>query len=309
MPKKTAPLPPREERLRHQGKMLDEIMRHKRDEVLKRAAAMPLASLRALAETAPAPLDFAAALRQPGVSLIAEVKKASPSRGLLCRDFDPARLAQAYAQGGAAAISVLTDARFFQGQLEHLTTVKETVTTGKKATGGAPATNHPIPSGRFPVTQSPSVPVLRKDFIYDPYQIVEARVAGADAVLLIVAVLGDNELKRLLAETRSYGMEALVEVHDEGEVERALKAGAQVIGVNNRDLRTFAVDLAVTARLRPLVPAECVLVSESGIHTPADVRRLKEMGVDAMLVGESLVTARPEERLGKVRELVRAGGR
>ena len=286
--KKSAPLPPREERLRHQGKMLDEIMRHKRDEVPKRAAMMPLASLRALAETAPAPLDFAAALRRPGVSLIAEVKKASPSRGLLCRDFDPARLAQVYAQGGAAAISVLTDARFFQGHLEHLTTVKNTVTQ----------------SPSHPVTPPP---VLRKDFIYDPYQIVEARVAGADALLLIVAVLGDNELKRLLAQTRSYGMEALVEVHDEDEVARALKAGARVIGVNNRDLRTFAVDIAVTARLRPLIPAECVLVSESGIHTPADVRRLKEMGVDAMLVGESLVTARPEDRLGKVRELVRAG--
>lgn len=302
MPKKTAPLPPREERLRYQGKMLDEIMRHKREEVPKRAAMMPLASLRALAETAPAPLDFAAALRQPGVSLIAEVKKASPSRGLLCRDFDPARLAQVYAEGGAAAISVLTDARFFQGQLEYLTTVKETVERGR---GGERETFALSPS--HPLTPSPIPPVLRKDFIYDPYQIVEARVAGADALLLIVAVLGDNELKRLLEETRRYGMEALVEVHDEAEVERALKAGARVIGVNNRDLRTFNVDIATTARLRPLVPADCVLVSESGIHTPADVRRLKDLGVDAMLVGESLVTARPEERLAKVRELVRAG--
>ncbi len=305
MPKKNAPLPPREERLRHQGKMLDEIMRHKRDEVLKRQGQMPLATLRALAETAPAPLDFAAALRQPGVSLVAEVKKASPSRGLLCRDFDPARLAQVYTQGGAAAISVLTDARFFQGQLEYLTTVKETVTKEREAkerkeTRSAHAAN-------LPVYQSTTPPILRKDFIYDPYQVVEARVAGADALLLIVAVLGDNELKRLLAETRSYGMEALVEVHDEGEVERALKAGARVIGVNNRDLRTFAVDIATTARLRPLIPADCVLVSESGIHAPADVRRLKDLGVDAMLVGESLVAARPEDRLAKVRELVRAG--
>jgi len=303
--KKIYPLPPREERLRYQGKMLDEIMRHKRDEVAKRQAMIPVASLRALAETAPDPLDFAAALRAPGVSLIAEVKKASPSRGLLCRDFDPARLAQVYAQGGAAAISVLTDARFFQGQLEYLTTVKETVNTEgekkeRKETGGARTTSLPIPQSTIP-------PILRKDFIYDPYQIVEARVAGADALLLIVAVLGDNELRSLLAETRRYGMEALVEVHDEGEVERALKAGARVIGVNNRDLRTFAVDLATTARLRPLIPAECIVASESGIHDAADVRRLKEMGVDAMLVGESLVTARPEERLGKVRELVRAG--
>ena len=308
MPKKNAPLPPREERLRHQGKMLDEIMRHKRDEVAKRQGTIPAASLRALAETAPDPLDFAAALRQPGVSLIAEVKKASPSRGLLCRDFDPARLAQVYVQGGAAAISVLTDARFFQGQLEYLTMVKETVTRERetkerKETRGAHATNLPAAAAY----QSTIPPILRKDFIYDPYQIVEARVAGADALLLIVAVLGDNELRRLLEETRRYGMEALVEVHDEAEVERALAAGAQVIGVNNRDLRTFDVDIATTERLRPLIPADRVLVSESGIHTAADVRRLKEMGVDAMLVGESLVAARPEERLGKVRELARAG--
>lgn len=278
------------DRLKHQGKMLDEIMAWKREEVPARQKTMPLATLRALAATVPDPLDFAAALRRPGVSLIAEVKKASPSRGLLCRDFDPASLAQVYVQGGAAAISVLTDARFFQGQLEYLTTVKETVTS-------------------LPISQSTHVPVLRKDFIYDPYQIVEARVAGADGLLLIVAVLSDNELKRLLEETRRYGMEALVEVHDEGEVERALKAGARVIGVNNRDLRTFAVDIATTARLRPLIPADCVLVSESGIHTPADVRRLKDLGVDAMLVGESLVSTKPEERLAKVREMARAGRR
>ena len=304
MPSKK-PLPAREVRLRHQGKMLDEIMRHKREEVPKRMATISITGLRALAMTVPDARDFAAALRQPGVSLIAEVKKASPSRGLLCRDFDPATLASTYARGGAAAISVLTDARFFQGQLEYLTTVKETV-SGKREkketreTDGAAATN-------LPISQSTNLPVLRKDFIYDPYQVVEARVAGADALLLIAAVLGDNELRSLLAETRRYGMEALVEVHDEAEVERALAAGAQVIGVNNRDLRTFAVDLATTERLRPLIPADRVLVSESGIHNAADVHRLKEIGVDAMLVGESLVAARPEERLGKVRELARAG--
>ena len=312
MPSKK-PLPAREVRLRHQGKMLDEIMRHKREEVPKRMATISITGLRALAMTVPDALDFAAALRQPGVSLIAEVKKASPSRGLLCRDFDPATLASTYARGGAAAISVLTDARFFQGQLEYLTTVKETVTGARerretRETTSAAATNIPISqSTNLPIYQSTNLPVLRKDFIYDPYQVIEARVAGADALLLIAAVLGDNELRSLLAETRRYGMEALVEVHDEAEVERALAAGAQVIGVNNRDLRTFDVDIATTERLRPLIPADRVLVSESGIHTPADVRRLKEMGVDAMLVGESLVAARPEERLGKVRELARAG--
>ena len=304
MPSKK-PLPAREVRLRHQGKMLDEIMRHKREEVPKRMATVSLTGLRALAETVPDALDFAAALRQPGVSLIAEVKKASPSRGLLCRDFDPALLASVYARGGAAAISVLTDARFFQGQLEYLTTVKETV-AGEMEKKEKRVRNE-TQSTNLPVSQSTIPPVLRKDFIYDPYQIVEARVAGADALLLIVAVLGDNELRSLLAETRRYGMEALVEVHDEEEVERALQAGAQVIGVNNRDLRTFDVDLATTERLRPLIPSNRVLVSESGIHGPDDVRRLAAMGVDAMLVGESLVAARPEERLGKVRELARAG--
>ncbi|MCB9154490.1 MAG: indole-3-glycerol phosphate synthase TrpC [Caldilineae bacterium] len=282
--------------------MLDEIMRHKREELPKRMALVPITNLRALAMTIPDPVDFAAALRRPGVSLIAEVKKASPSRGLLCRDFDPAMLASTYARGGAAAISVLTDARYFQGQLEYLTTVKETVVGARETRDNKGGT-----ATKVPVSQSTNVPVLRKDFIYDPYQVVEARVAGADALLLITAVLGDNELRNLLAETRRYGMEALVEVHDEVEVERALAAGAQVIGVNNRDLRTFTVDIATTERLRPLIPTDRVLVSESGIHTPADVRRLQGMGVDAMLVGESLVVAKPEERLGKVRELARAG--
>lgn len=280
------PLPPREERLRHQGKMLDEIMRHKRDEVARRENAVPVADLRALASLAPDPVDFAAALSGSGVKLIAEVKRASPSRGLLCRDFDPAQLASVYAQGGAAAISVLTDARFFQGQPEHVSEVKEVLLMRR---------------------DTARIPVLRKDFIFDPYQIVEARVIGADALLLIAAVLGDQDLKRLLAETRRYGMEALVEVHDESEAARAVKLGARVIGVNNRDLRTFAVNLGVTERLRPLIPADRVLVSESGIHTPADVQRLAGLGVQAMLVGESLVTAKPEDRLDKVRSLARAG--
>jgi indole-3-glycerol phosphate synthase len=297
-----------EERLRHRGKMLDEIMAWKREELPARQAAMPLTSLRALAATAPDPVDFAAALAAPGVSLIAEIKRASPSRGLLCKDFDPARLARTYADGGAAAISVLTDSRFFQGQLEHLTTVKETL-AGTRSDKPAPpkARQTTTQSTHLPPSPSTTLPVLRKDFIYDPYQVLEARVAGADALLLIVAVLGDHDLKRLLDETRRHGMEALVEVHDEIEVERALAAGAHVIGVNNRDLRTFAIDLQTTARLRPLIPSDRLVVAESGIHTPDDVRRLAGMGVDAMLVGESLVAAKPEERLRKVKELVRAG--
>lgn len=287
-----APSPSHQDRLKHQGRMLDEIMRFKRAELPKRQAEIPLADLRALAMTVPDPLDFAAALRQPGVSLVAEVKKASPSRGLLCPDFDPAQLARTYAEGGAAAISVLTDSRFFQGQLEHLTTVKETL-------------RRPGPAARG--TSHRPIPVLRKDFIFDPYQVVEARVAGADALLLIVAALGDNDLRQLLRETRQHGMEALVEVHDEGEIARALAAGARVIGINNRDLRTFVVDLDTTTRLRSLIPHDCIVVSESGIHTPDDVRRLAALQVDAMLVGESLVAARPEQRLGQVKKLARAG--
>ena len=272
------------QRLRAQGKLLDEIMAWKRQEVAKVKRERPLATLRALAATVPKPLDFAGALRAPGVSLIAEVKRASPSRGLLCHDFDPERLARTYVTHGAAAISVLTDARFFQGKLEHLTQVKETV-----------------------VAQGRPVPVLRKDFIFDPYQVWEARVAGADAILLIVAVLGERDLRDLLAETRRLGMEALVEVHNEQELARALTAGARIIGINNRDLRTFTVDLGVTERLRPLVPPDIVVVSESGIHTPEDVKRLAALGVDAILVGEAFVRAKPEQRGPKVRAFVEAG--
>ncbi len=255
---------------------LDRIMAWKRQEVPRRKREVPLSVLRARAALAPPPRDFAAALRrQPGgrPRLIAEVKRASPSKGLLTHDFDAVRLATAYAAGGAAAISVLTDARFFQGNLEHLAAVRQAV----------------------------PLPVLRKDFIFDPYQVVEARAAGADAVLLIVAVLGDADLKNLLAETKRWGMAALVEVHDEAEVKRALAAGAQTVGVNNRDLRDFSVNLEITARLRPLIPPEVILVSESGIHDASDVARVAAMGVDAILVGEALVRAK--DVAAKVREL------
>ncbi len=272
------------QRLRAQGKLLDEIMAWKREELEKRKQEQPIASLRALAATAPAPWDFVAALRAPGISLIAEVKRASPSRGLLSHHFDPVELAQIYVRNGARAISVITDARFFQGKLEYLTQVKETL-----------------------VQMGVQVPVLRKDFIFDPYQVWEARVAGADAVLLIVAVLSDKLLRELLQLTRRLGMEALVEVHNEQELARAITAGARVIGINNRDLRTFEVDLRVTERLRPLIPPDILVVSESGIHTAEDVRRLAALQVDAILVGESLVRADPADRPQRVRELVMAG--
>ena len=194
------------------------------------------------------------------------------------------QLALTYAKGGASAISCLTDERFFQGKLEYLTSIKETFRQ-----------------------RGIKLPVLRKDFIYDPYQILEARVAGADAILLIMAVLGDHEYRDLLAYTHELGMRALVEVHDEREVERALRQNPRVIGVNNRDLRDFSVDLNTTARLRALIPDDALVVSESGIRGTEDVRALKEMGADAMLVGESLVKLSQKERERKLAELVKAG--
>ncbi len=279
----------RSQRLKAQGLLLDDIMRWKRQEVPRRKQEMPEATLRSLTTFTPPAADFAAALAQPGVSLIAEVKRASPSKGLLCRDFDAVQLALTYAQGGAAAISCLTDERFFQGKLEFLTAIKEAFRARKI-----------------------TVPVLRKDFIFDPYQVLEARVAGADAILLIMAVLSDTEYRVLSDATHELGMQALVEVHDEAEVERALKLNGQmprVLGVNNRNLRDFSVDLNTTTRLRPLIPPDVLLVSESGIAGAEDVRRLAAMGADAMLVGESLVKLEQPARVRKLRELVEAGSR
>lgn len=244
--------------------ILDKIIAHKREEVVLQKQTKPLAAWKVETESAAPPRDFLAALRAPGVSLIAEVKKASPSKGLLCPDFDPVGLARTYAASGAAAISVLTDARFFQGSLDDLRAVRKTV----------------------------DIPVLRKDFVVDAYQIYEARAAGADAVLLIVAALDDVMLHDLYVLIRQLGMAALAEVHNAAELERALLLHPRLIGVNNRDLRTFHVTLDTTAALRSRIPADVVLVAESGIHTPEDVARLAAIGVDAMLVGEALVTAK-----------------
>jgi indole-3-glycerol phosphate synthase len=258
----------------NQKTILDKIITWKRDEVAQLKLGYPGECVQAEATLAPPPRDFAAALRAPGVSLIAEAKKASPSKGLIREDFDAVALAREYEANGAAAISVLTDEHFFQGSLDYLRAVGQNV----------------------------EVPVLRKDFVFDPYQVYEARAAGADAVLLIVAALSDNDLEALHRLVQKLGMTALVEVHDEAELERALKIEPQVVGVNNRDLRTFEVDLETTARLRTLIPADIVLVAESGVHTPADVARLADIGADAMLVGESLVRA--ADVGGKVRQLV-----
>ena len=255
--------------------ILDDIVAAKRQELKLQKGAVPLEALRERARTQPRPLNLSGALLGGTVRLIAEVKKASPSRGLLCPDFDPVRLANIYASNGAAAISVLTDLRF-QGELDHLVQIKKS---------GA----------------SRRAPVLRKDFIFDPYQVYEARAAGADAILLIVATLAHEQLKELLHLSLELGMQCLVEVHDEEELRLALDAGAEIVGINNRDLHTFTTDLAVTERLAPLVPRGKILVSESGISTREHLRLLSRLRVNGVLVGEALVTA--PDVAEKVREL------
>lgn len=262
---------------KRRGEILDEIMAHHRENLPKVMADVPFADLRAMAGVAPPTRDFEAAVRAPGVSLIAECKKASPSRGLLVHQYDPARLAKLYEKAGARAISVLTDSRHFQGTLAHLRDAREAV----------------------------RLPVLRKDFLFHPYQLYEARVAGADAVLLIAAVLSDTEMRELLALARKLGMAALVEVHDEAELARVLPLQPRIIGVNNRNLQTFEVDFDNTARLRTFIPAEIAVVGESGLKSPDDVRAMKAAGVDAVLVGETLV--RSKDVIATTRSFAAAG--
>ena len=273
---------------KRRGTILNEIMRYHRESLPKVKREIPLADLRALASVAPAAADFYGALKRPGVSLIAECKKASPSKGLLVNKYDAVSLSQAYVDGGASAISVLTDGRHFQGSLADLRDVKESVMSMK------------LDATR----RQTGIPVLRKDFIFDPYQVYEARAAGADALLLIAAVLEGGELTDLLALTTKLGMEALIEVHTEKEVERVLALSPRIVGINNRDLQTFEVDFANTGRLRKLIPAEVVVVGESGIRSADDVRQLGDLGVDAVLVGESLVKSK--QLSAKVAELARA---
>ena len=245
--------------------ILDRIVADKREELTAAKAATPLAELKARLSSAPQARSFADALCGPKIGLIAEVKKASPSRGLLRADFDPVGLAKSYASAGASAISVLTDAKHFDGSLEHLAAIRKDLPAGP--------------------------PLLRKDFLFDEYQLYEARRDGADAVLLITAILESALLAQLIALANSLGMGALVEVHDEADMERALAASAQIIGVNNRDLCTFEVDLATTERLAPLAHGK-IIIAESGLFTREHVRRMGACGVHAVLIGEALVTAR-----------------
>jgi len=222
---------------------------------------MPVGQLVEAARAASVPRDFASALKQPRMSLIAEIKRHSPSKGKLMDCDDPRALGRLYEEEGARAISVLTDAEFFHGTLDDLERVRAGV----------------------------SLPCLRKDFVIDEYQIHEARAHGADAILLIMRILSDVQMSDYLQLAREWGMGVLTETHSAGEIERAVNTGAKIIGINNRDLDTFATDLNMTLELRNLVPKGCIVVSESGIHSRDDVLKLQDAGVDAILVGEALV--------------------
>jgi indole-3-glycerol phosphate synthase len=247
--------------------ILDEIAVYKREEIMQAKRERPEPLLEMRARKTSAPRGFRAALmarRDAGqYGLIAEIKKASPSKGLIRSDFDPPQLANLYEQGGATCVSVLTDMPSFQGAPEHLSAARAAST----------------------------LPVLRKDFLFEPYQVTEARAWGADCILVILAMLRDHEARTLIEAARNWRMDVLVEVHNEAERDRALTLGADMIGINNRDLKTFATDPGVTLRLAPGIPAGVLVVAESGLSAPEDLRRLADSGVTTFLIGESLMRA------------------
>jgi indole-3-glycerol phosphate synthase len=246
--------------------ILDEIVENTRLELKTRKRNIPLEKVQNMALAEPQPVDLAAALIKAKLGIIAEVKKASPSRGVICPDFNPIEIAQSYAANGASAISILTDNKYFQGSLDFMVNINRSLGPARP-------------------------PLLRKDFIFDPYQIYESRAYGADALLLIAAILKFDELEELLDLSHQLNMKCLVETHNENEVNLAVKSGARIIGINNRDLRTFKVDFDTTRRLRPLIPADRVVVSESGIKTRSDMENLRCWGVNAALIGESLTAS------------------
>jgi indole-3-glycerol phosphate synthase len=258
-----------------ESRILDEIIAETSAEVAERRAQTPLAKVERQAAAAPEVRDFKAALQSAQLAVIAEMKAKSPTAGALAVAYRPSAIAETYEKAGAAALSVLTQRSRFGGTIEHLALARRAV----------------------------RIPVLRKDFVTDPYQVFEARAYGADAVLLIVAALESARLEELLALVRRLGMAALVEIHTTGELSTAVEIGADIVGINHRNLKTMTVDIGLTARLRPRVPAGTVLVSESGIRDAADARRMRGYGADAVLVGESLMLAEDPRTL--IREMTR----
>ena len=245
--------------------ILNEIVHSKSTELETQKSLVSINELERMISTQSPAIDFKQALSNSNVALIAEIKKASPSKGLLCPDFEPVRLADTYAKNGASAISVLTDPRF-QGELDHIVSIKNSGASG-------------------------NLPILRKDFIFDPYQVYEARANGADAILLIAAILEESKLRDLKQLSNSMGMHALIEIHDQPELEMVLRVDPEIIGINNRDLRSFTTDLKITEHLAKLIPAEKIIVSESGISTREHINTVSKCGVTAVLVGEALVTS------------------
>jgi indole-3-glycerol phosphate synthase len=260
------------------GTILDKILDQTARDVAARKAQTSVDVLRARGAGRPAPVSLHDVLATPGMSVIAEIKRASPSRGVFPVEIDPAVVAADYIAGGAAAISVLTDEPFFKGSLDDMAHAAQV----------AHAAGRPVA-------------ILRKDFLVDPYQVMEAWAYGADAVLLIVAALSDDQLRELMGVVNDYGLEALVEVHDESEMARAIALGARNLGINNRDLHTFTVDLATTERLAPLAPEGAVVIGESGVFGPAEIERLWKAGAHAVLVGEGVIVQ--ADRAGAVRGL------
>jgi indole-3-glycerol phosphate synthase len=262
----------------HIPDILQKIVEYKKEELTKVKAALPFNELRARLPDLPPVRGFALSLEQTATvgrtAIIAEVKKGSPSRGVIRAGFDPLAISSVYAENGASCLSVLTDEHFFLGNLAYISEIRKVV----------------------------NIPLLRKDFIFDPYQVYEARVAGADAILLIAAMLDLPRLRELASLARELELDVLLEVHDEEELETALETGCKMIGINNRNLRTFVTDLSTTERLAPLLPADCLIVAESGINTREEIVRLRHAGARAFLIGESLM--REKDMGAKLRELL-----